>query len=231
MFHIRITNERQLCEAVSFYVSQIATGSKVVSGYEVSSKGIPHCHIHMEYDKTHDNLAKVLKKKFNWLQGNKNYAIQAVRTTELQNIQYCVKGQFRDKYDILVSRGFEINELDKYHNEFWDKHETKVNIDVVTEQDDNKSKSHRAFLPIVYNDLLSYKTEWTNSKADRCLIFNRYMRLSAASCKPIDKFIIARNVNGLQNSLVFQSSGKSYSSYLQDLYAEVFNESFEIDND
>jgi hypothetical protein len=112
---------------------------------------------------------------------------------------------------VVAKRTLTDLDIAQLHEDFW---KNRIQVDapivftpvseVLLEQVEIKKKSKRAptFLTRVYNELFLQQDDWTYGVADKQRIFKFLMMNLGQSVKNLDKYIVTRMVNGLQNALV-----------------------------
>lgn len=169
-----------------------------------------HIHCYLEFQMTKKSFMNKFNEKFKGIDRRDKYLDEDKGTT----LQYICKGpNSKVKTDVNVVAKRTLTDLDiaQLHDEFWkNRVPDEVPIvftpisEVICEQVEIKKKSKRAppFLTGVYNELFLQQDDWTYGLADKQRIFKFLMMRLGQSVKTLDKIIVTRMVNGLQNALV-----------------------------
>ena len=172
-----------------------------------------HIHCYLEFQMTKKSFMNKFNDKFKNIDRRDKYLDEDKGTT----LQYICKGpNSKIKTDVVVVAKRALTDLDivEMHEQFWKNkpqvHEVPITLTPVSEvlgiADVVKYKPKRAppFLRGVYDELDAMREEddWTFGVADKQIIFKFLMMRLGQGVKTLDKIIITRMVNGLQNALI-----------------------------
>ena len=176
----------------------------------VAEKGTrDHIHCYLEFQMTKKSFMNKFNDKFKNIDRRDKYLDEDKGTT----LQYICKGfNSKIKSDVVVvaKRTLTDLEIEQMHEQFWQNKPQVNEVPIVftpvseVQQVEIKKKSKRAppFLTSVYNELYVSQDDWTYGVADKQRIFKFLMTRLGQSVKTLDKIIVTRMVNGLQNALV-----------------------------
>lgn len=169
-----------------------------------------HIHCYLEFQMTKKSFMNKFNEKFKGLDRRDKYLDEDKGTT----LQYICKGpnsKVKTDVNVVAKRTLTELEIVQLHDEFW-KNRVIEEVPIVLtpvseicgEYVELKKKSKRAppFLTSVYNELFLQQDDWTYGVADKQRIFKFLMMRLGQSVKTLDKIIVTRMVNGLQNALV-----------------------------
>lgn len=169
-----------------------------------------HIHCYLEFQMTKKSFMNKFNEKFKGIDRRDKYLDEDKGTT----LQYICKGpnsKVKTYVNVVAKRTLTDLDIAQLHDEFWkNRVSDEVPIvftpisEVICEQVEIKKKSKRAppFLTGVYNELFLQQDDWTYGLADKQRIFKFLMMRLGQSVKTLDKIIVTRMVNGLQNALV-----------------------------
>lgn len=176
----------------------------------VAEKGTrDHIHCYLEFQMTKKSFMNKFNEKFKGLDRRDKYLDEDKGTT-LQYICKGVSSKVKTPVNVVAKRSLTDLDIDQLHEEFWKNRIAGLPEIILTpvgeicDQVEIKKKTKRAppFLTSVYNELFLQQDDWTYGLADKQRIFKFLMIRLGQSVKTLDKIIVTRMVNGLQNALV-----------------------------